>query len=382
MRIGIDARAWHWTGIGRYARNLVRELVLRLGPGDTLVVFGPPSAAADLTLFPRTTFVPVRDSYYSLYEQTGLAARLAGSRLDLLHFLNFNVPVLYRRPYVVTIHDLTRFQFPGQRRQGRLHQWGYEWVFANAVRRARHVLTVSQTAAGELRRTFPEVAGRVSVVTEGVDPLFSADAVPEDESRLARLGVRPPYLLYVGLWMRHKNLPGLIRAFRLLRRDGFRGVLVVTGTGRAWDEDVQALAQVEGVREALVLPGHVADADLAALYRHASAFIFPSFAEGFGLPPLEAMASGTPVVAARSGSLPEILGDAAIFADPQNPSQIADAVHLVLADPDLRARLRLHGLARAKRYSWGAAAEATLRVYRQVLGVLPVRQRAAVRAAP
>ncbi len=374
MKIGIDARAWHWTGIGRYARNLVRELATRLGRSDELVVFAPAAAASDIGRLPRAQFVAVRDSYYSLYEQTGLAWRFQREPLDLLHFLNFNVPVLYRRPYVVTIHDLTRFRFPGQRRRSRLHQWGYERVFGNAVQNARHVLSVSETAANELRRAFPEAAKNVSVVSEGVDAVFSAVPDPGDEERLSRLGVDLPYLLYVGLWMRHKNLPGLVRAFRLLRRGGFRGVLVVTGAGLPWEEDVQALARREGVADAVILPGQVTDHDLAALYRRAAAFVFPSFSEGFGLPPLEAMASGTPVVAARAGSLPEVLGNAALFADPQSPSQIADAVRLILSDQGLRARLRAQGLFRARQYSWGACAEATLGAYRQALEPAPVRR--------
>lgn len=372
MRIGFDARAWGWTGVGRYTRNLLRELTALTDEHEYHVLV-PPRYARAVAALPGVRAVPVRDSYYSPYEQLGLLRILRRLRVDLAHFPHFNAPVLYRRPFVVTIHDLTRFQFSGQRHHSWLHQRAYELVFRSAVRQARAVIAVSAFTKAELLRRFPEAHGKTVVVYEGVAEQHFAPG-EQGEEVLRRLGVGTPYLLYVGLWMRHKNLPGLIEAFRRIRQAGYRGKLVVTGAGRPWDEDVRGLARAAGVEGAVLLPGSVSDLDLAVLYRRADCFLFPSFVEGFGLAPLEALACGTPVVAARTGSLPEILGSAALYGDPQDPRSFADAVALVLKDSALRAELRRAGPRQAQRYRWRVCAVATLAVYERARarsGTLP-----------
>lgn len=372
MRIGIDARAYDWTGIGRYARNILRELAASAlqTPSLSLVVFVPRRFAREVSALPKTAVIPVRESYYSLYEQTGFLHTVRRQRVDLMHFLSFNVPVLYRRPFVVTIHDLTRFTFQGQKHHGWLHQRAYEAVFGSAIRHAAHVIAVSRWTALELLQRFPAVAGRLSVITEGVEEQFvpRPDAEADDGQVLESLGVRRPYLLYVGLWMRHKNLAVVLEAFRRIRDTGFPGTLVITGEGRAWDEDPSSMAASSGVRSSVVLPGRVSDAALVALYRRAEALLFPSLSEGFGLPPLEAMACGTPVITSSAGSLPEILGEAALFVDPRNPRELADAALVLLGDSDLRARLIRAGLERASRYTWRACATETAALYVRVLG--------------
>lgn len=369
-RIGIDARAYGWTGIGRYARNLLATVTAeaRASSGSPLefVVFVPARYARTVAALPRTRVVPVRDSYYSWYEQTGFLARLLSIKLDLLHFLNFNAPIGYRRPFVVTIHDLTRFHFPGQRHQNRFHQWAYARVFRSAVEGAQHIIAVSDFTRMELTQRFPAVSPKVSVVPEGIEETFFAPPSPSDAVVLQRLGVSSPYLLYVGLWMKHKNLPGLLRAFRMARAAGLAGTLVVTGDGESGGDQVRPLAAGEGIENVVTLPGRVSDADLPVLYRQARLFVFPSFSEGFGLPPLEAMASGTPVVAARAGSLPEILGDAALYADPHSSKEMAAALLLLDADPALRRQLQDRGFQRAAQFTWTECGRATLRLYREL----------------
>lgn len=376
MHIGIDARAYGWTGIGRYVRNLLTELAEAAErarasiPVRELVVFAPPRYARSLSSLPRTRVVPVRDSYYSLYEQTGFLKALLAERLDLLHFPNFNAPILYRRPSVVTVHDLTRFRFPGQRHRGPLRQLAYETVFRTAVQHARHVVAVSHFTKDRVLERFPAAASKISVVYQGVEERFFSPAGSGDDDVLLGLGIRRPYVLYVGLWMRHKNLPRLVEAFTMLRASGYSGTLVVTGEGRSWDEDVAGLVERAGVAPHIVLPGRVDDRALAALYRGADALAFPSLSEGFGLPPLEAMASGIPVVAARAGSLPEILGDAALFADPEKPAELAAALQLVISDAVVRAQLVRRGRERASGFSWRRTAQQTLAVYERALGAL------------
>ncbi len=379
MRIGIDARAYGWTGIGRYARNLLAHLVRqneRIG-GQTpeYVLFTPPQYVREVSLLPHVRVIPVRDSYYSLYEQTGFLTRLLATKVDLVHFVSFNVPIAYRRPFVVTIHDLTRFKFPGAKHRDRFHAWAHGNVFRSAVAHARRIITVSEFTKAELLSVFPSAGDRTAVVYEGVEERFftEREALREgtegnrDAEMLARYGIQPPYLLYVGLWLTHKNLPGLLRTFRYLRTAGYQGLLVITGQGRPWDEDIPLRAQREGIADAVRFPGPVTDDILAALYRSADVFLFPSLSEGFGLPPLEAMASGTPVVAARAGSLPEVLGDAALFADPEDPAQIRDAVQRLSTDRELRAHMIERGRERARRFSWALAAERTREEYQRAL---------------
>lgn len=372
MRIGIDARAYDWTGIGRYVRNLLREVTARaaVDRGVEFFVFVPARHAAEVARLPHATPVPVRPSYYSLYEQTGLLAQLLRTKVDVVHFVNFNAPILYCRPFIVTIHDLTRFSFPGQKHRRWLHQWAYEAVFRSAVNGARHIITVSEATRAALYTRFPQARPKTTVIYEGIEDQFrfrySAEAEVADQAVLERLGVRLPYLLYVGLWMRHKNLPALIRAFRLVRDRGFSGTLVVTGEGRPWDENVRALGVAQGVDTRVVLPGRVSDADLAVLYRHTATFVFPSLSEGFGLPPLEAMASGVPVVVTRTGSLLEILGDAAHYARSARPEDLAEAVHRVLHDKDVREGLVRAAASRSARFSWRTCGAQTYALYQQV----------------
>lgn len=387
MRVGIDARAYGWTGIGRYARNLLKHLARQASNAGRAkieyVVFVPPRYARDVSALPGMRAVPVLESYYSLYEQTGFLAQLLSTKTDLVHFLSFNAPVYYRRPFIVTIHDLTRFKFPGAKHHDRFHEWAHGKVFRSAVERSRRIITVSAFTKSELLRAFPAAAGKTAVVYEGVEEQFfsagsrrGADgpsglrpsaATDPDLDVLTLRGITKPYLLYVGLWLTHKNLPGLLKTFRLLQETGYQGLLVVTGAGRPWDENVPALAEREGIAPAVRFPGRVPDRVLAALYRQADVFLFPSLSEGFGLPPLEAMASGTPVVAARAGSLPEILGDAALFAEPKDPAHMADVVRTIHADEVLRQRLTESGRQRARQFSWTQCARATLTEYERAV---------------
>lgn len=376
LRIGLDARAYDWTGIGRYVRNLLLQLTKLLptlpAPWATteLLVLVPPRFAREIADLPHVRVQTVRDSYYSLYEQTLFLRHALETHVDLMHFPNFNAPIAYWRPSVVTIHDLTRFQFPSQRHRGQLHEWVYELVFRSAVRHAKHILTVSACTRDALVQRFPETGEKVSVVYEGVDQQFQCTVEQKRaEARIVLPGIRRPFVLYVGLWMLHKNLNVLIQAFRKYRASGYPGSLVVTGEGRPWDEDVRALAAREGMSEAVVFPGRVSDMDLAMLYRAADALVCPSLVEGFGLPPLEAMASRTPVVAARAGSLPEILGDAALYASVSDPAAFADALRLLHDDPILRARLTERGVARAAQFSWSSCARQTLDAYATALHI-------------
>lgn len=401
----MDARAWNWTGVGRYIRALVREYA-KLDHPHTFTLLMPDDAdaiaqARELTQPQAEKFLfhIVGGSYYSWSEQLILPIKLANVEADLFHFPHFNVPLGFHQPCVVTIHDTTRFYFVGQKRQGLLQQLAYELVFMHAVRAARHVICVSEHTAHELlslrvlsRRILPALrpvpafprqeawapsefpragspatvppASETFVIYEGVDEKFSQSASQQDIMKVRTLiGTDAPYLLMVGVWMSHKNIPRTLQAFQKVRRKHPDLKLVITGKHQAGYVDVLALVADMGLRDAAILPGFVPDKLLPALYQQAQALLFASLYEGFGLPALEAAAAGTPVVASNISSLPEIMDGAAQYVNPESAEDIALGIQAVIDDEKNRQRLIAAGKQRAQTFSWEECAKETLQVY-------------------
>jgi glycosyltransferase involved in cell wall biosynthesis len=237
------------------------------------------------------------------------------------------------------------------------------------VRKARALIAVSEHTKQDVVRHFNAPPEKIAVIYEGVDPHFSrvTDAAALDAT-LTRYGVSRPYIFYGGLWRPHKNVDGLVRAYgALLRRHGLPHCLVLGGREHPDYPAPREAWESLGLGDRIVRPGFVADDDMPALYSGADAFVLPSFNEGFGLMPLEAMACGTPVVASNASCVPEILGDAARYVDPRDPDAIAEGLHAVLTDSALRGELIARGTARLDRFSWDRAAEETLAVYERAL---------------
>jgi glycosyltransferase involved in cell wall biosynthesis len=369
MRIGIDARALGWAGLGRYSRNLLKNLVKQAPRDMEFVVFAPAVFSREFSKMTCVKFVPVTASYYSIREQTIFLASLMQEKLDLMHFLHFNAPVFYRRPSVVTIHDLTRFFFPAQKHKGQLHQWAYETVFRSAINNSSKIITVSEHTKMDLVRYFPKASGKTVTIYEGVDTaMFSKDVLDgKSQERLKKLGIAKPYLLFVGVWMTHKNLPRLLQAFKKVKEGGFSGSLVITGKGQSHHVDVPDLVKGEGMSDYVILPGKVSDEDLPALFQNAEIFIMPSLYEGFGLPALEALACGRPVVASSVSSLPEILGPAAVYFDPYSVDDMAEKIANLIEDMQKQVELVSAGSLQVQKYNWDICAKETLAVYNSVI---------------
>jgi glycosyltransferase involved in cell wall biosynthesis len=277
-----------------------------------------------------------------------LVGRLRYPRADLLHRFDLQLPP-GRLPEVVTVHDLAPLRFPDE---GRLPRHAI-----SGMRRAFGVICPSQFAAGEIR----DLGGvqRVWVVPNGISSDFREDwLLPAD--RLRRLGIRSPYVLHAGGSTERKNLPELAHAWRLVHQSHGEMTLVLCGP------DDQRKAKIFAAVPQTVMPGRLPHAEVAALMRGAAAVVVPSVYEGFGLPALEAMASGTPVVAVRRGSLPEVCGDAAMLVEPSGAA-IAAGLRAVLEFPERSARLSALGRRRAAQYDWDTAARAHLDVYGEVL---------------
>ena len=372
MRIALDARAWNWTGIGRYIRNLAFEYYKnQRGHHFTLLVPEGQEDAIRTELGDTNSifeYIGVEPSYYSLKEQTMFLQQLDDLKhIDVVHFAHFNVPVLYKKPYIVTIHDITRFIFPGQKRQSLLQQVGYEYVFASAVKNARSVIAVSKTTARDMQ-LLPFRAKKIEVIYEGVEQKFFQE-VSEDSRKKVReyINTKNNYILFVGVWMSHKNIFRLIDAFEMVLGAHPDTTLVITGKYQDGYSDLIGYVKGKNLEKHILFPGFVPDDLLPALYREASLMAFPSLYEGYGLPPLEAQACGTPVIASNVSSMPELLQKSAGYVNPESTHDIARGISAILGDDNYANTLRLLGRQNAERFQAVSTAVAHIRAYENAL---------------
>ena len=357
-------------GIGRYTDRLL-TLLPRLFPDDAWVPFCArhPPAAVRAAVDPAagdTVVLPLpRPLLYDAWHLLGIprlawcSTRLRG--LDAVHAPSLAVPAVGDTPLVATVHDHFPAQFP-ETYPGR-GRWFHRRGLAAAGRRARLVICPSEAVAADVRAAGGFDPGRIRVVPMGCD--MSAPAEDVTAGALSRLGVgERPYVLWTGTLEPRKNVPLLLDAFAAARREaGLPHRLVLTGVA-GWaasgvEERLGALEASGDVRRL----GRVGEDDLAALYAGAGVFVLPSLAEGFGLPVLEAMACGTPVVCSDTGSLPEVAGDAARLLAPRDPEAWAAAIVAVLSDPAERIRMARRGRERAAAFTWEACVRATRDVY-------------------
>ncbi len=370
MRIAIDARGYGWAGVGRYTRNLLHNLLKINSEHEFIILVGRKDILAakedvvKLTLNSKVKFKEIEDSYYSWREQTKLLWQLNKIEADLFHFTNFNIPLLFNKPYVVTVHDITRFIFPGQTQQGLFRQVVYEQVFKKAVERARALICVSKTTADDLRG-LPLKLPLSEVIHEGVEDKFNCNISRENRRNVRLLvGGNDPYILYVGVWMNHKNLERLLEAFACVIQKGTKVRLVLTGKSKPGYVEVDKVARLLRLEsDQIIYVGHVKDNLLPALYAEAECLVLPSLYEGFGLPALEAAACGTPVITSNVSSLPEIMGSAAEYVNPEYVPGIARAIEQLLKDSNRREELKGVGKMRAEEFSWRRCAMETLEVY-------------------
>jgi glycosyltransferase involved in cell wall biosynthesis len=372
MKIAIDARKWRDYGIGTYVRNVVRHLAL-LDRETTYFLFcneADESMLRDLA----ENFVPVveRAAGYSVGEHLSIPRKLKQLGTDLYHSPHYVLPLLCPKAAVVTIHDCIHLLFPEYlpNRFAKRYAW---FMMRNAVRRSELILTVSEASRADILSFYPEAdPERLQVVPNAIDEAILQDPGEEEMERVReRYQIRGRFVLYAGNIKPHKNLARLIAAFGLLKqRSGHEDLkLLIIGDEVNRYASLRRSVEAAGVRQDVRFFGFVPDHTLAALYRLASVFAFPSLYEGFGLPPLEAMACGTPVVTSRISSLPEVVGDAAVLVDPYSVDDIASALERVLGDDALRASLVAKGRARVQDFSWARSARAIHAGYMKVLGV-------------
>jgi len=369
MRIGIDA---HTIGSGmggneNYAFHLLKALA-EIDTSNTYILYLTQSSVdtEKLAAPPNFTSVCIRPHTPLVRIPFSLPLALARFPVDVLH-VQYIAPPVCPIPVVNMVHDLAAIHYP-QFFNKREHLRN-RFLLPLNIRRAAKVLTVSEYCKNDIVKTYGVHPDKVVVTYPGVSQHFRPLNDPMlVVSVLHKYGISQPYLLFVGNIQPRKNLRGVIEAFRLLKRDhAIEHKLVVVGRKAFLYSDVFRLVRERALESQIIFTGYVPYEDLPALYNGAALLVYPSFFEGFGSPPIEAMACGIPVVASTAPCFPEILGKAAMLADPRSSPDIAKAIWSVLDDADLRRRLVAEGLNRARALSWEATARKTLAVCQTVV---------------
>ena len=378
----LDARAAtpHYPGIGRYVISLAAALAPQLDPTEQLVLLVDRRQALDL---PGARTVPIAESPFSLAQQWTIPGRVHGLGAAVYHSPYYLMPYRPGVPSVLTVYDLIPLRHPEHSSvRARLL---FRWATRLALRAARHVIAITETARQDFMSEFRLPPRRITAIPLAAGTQFRPQGNRAVAALREKYGLPERFVLYVGSNKPHKNLVGLVAAWsEMIESPGFQAnqglarprrlgeaPLVIAG---AWDERHPEARQLAGELEepAILWLGPIPEADLPALYAAATVFVFPSLFEGFGLPVIEAMACGTPVICSNVTSLPEVAGDAAILFDPAqrgggtSRASLRSALERVLHDEALQAELREKGLARAAQFSWQDTAARTLALYRRV----------------
>lgn len=377
--LGIDATALpaQPVGAGRYILELIRALAA-LDLPDELIVFAYPHGR-ELLALPSNSRVrwvmagPRTPAGRMVWEQLSLPGLARQVGLDLLHSPHYTRPLRLSCASVVTFHDMTFFLCPEL--HTRLRRWFFPAMMRRSARLADGLIAVSESTRQDMLRILKVAPEKITAIPHGLRPEYRP-LLLEGEAAEIRQAVRKKYdlpqqfILSVGTIEPRKNLPALLRAFARLRADGRVGdgiSLVLVGRLGWMVEEVFRLVGELQLQEYVHFTGYLPEGDLPVVYNLARLFVYPSSYEGFGLPPLEALACGVPVITTRAPAMQEIVGEAGVLTPPGDEVALAEAMRSVLADPGLQQELRRKGLARAAQFTWERCATETYRVYRQVL---------------
>lgn len=385
--IGIDARFYGplGKGLGRYTQEIVDNVIaINIDePIDYVIFLSADNFNEFVCANKNVRKELINARWYTLAEQFEVPYKWWKNKIDLMHFPHFNVPLIKVGPYVVTIHDLILTKFPTHRAStlNPFFYWlkdkGYRLIISSAVRFAKKIITVSRFTKLDLIKQFKANDDKIEVTYEGVANLAKDSgslfvAKLENKKTLALYNIQTPFLLYIGNAYPHKNLEGLVSAFSKLHIKYKDLRLVFVGKEDYFYNRVKDFARVnnlwqkENHNSPVVFTGYVPDNDLEILFQEASAYVFPSFYEGFGLPPLEAMAHGCPVISSNRASMPEILGSAATYFNPDSKEEMIEKIEQILNNSEERERLIALGYEQVKKYSWWECALATSKIYQKV----------------
>jgi glycosyltransferase involved in cell wall biosynthesis len=374
VKIAIDIRRMTEFGVGTYIRNVVRTLG-RLDRENEFLLIGPPAKVEEIgALPPNFQAVPLLASDRSVQGYREFRSALQGLKCDLVHIPNlFSMPRALPCPYVMTVHDMLEHMSRAREQSGfwrSVHFQMTKRVLAGAAR----IFAVSNFTRNEIEKLFEIPSDRVEVVYNAIDERFlHGHASAADRDLIARrYQVTYPFLLYAGRISPHKNVVRMIEAFSALKTELERDQaypdlkLIIIGDDLSGNPDLRRTVVRSGVQHDVRFLGFVPIEVLRIFYDEAKIFVFPSLYEGFGLPPLEAMVHGTPVVTSNVSSLPEVVGNAAVLVNPENVFEIMRALRRVLMDQPLRDRMKERGYQQAARFSWETSVRRILEVYGQI----------------
>lgn len=354
------------TGIFTYTKQLITAL-LKLDRKNQYTLIHYRKVGEDLYRKTNELIVPLYEIPFwrEIRKAIVLPLLISRERLDIIHEPRAFNPYLFssHTKKILTIHDLSTFVYPSMHTKSNVLRMNCS--VSASLRKADRIIAVSKHSKREVLRLFHIDEERIEVIYEGVDARFKP--IKKCEGIKKKYGIVGRFILFLGTLEPRKNVNGLIKSFYKLKKMGIEHKLVVAGPEGWKCRDLKETIKQVGLLKEVILPGYVHDDDLPALYSASDLFVYPSLYEGFGLPPLEAMACGTPVVTSNTSSLPEVVGDAAIMVDPNDLNSLADAMYKLLTDEDLAQDMVKKGLRQARFFSWNEAARKTLKVYEDVM---------------
>jgi glycosyltransferase involved in cell wall biosynthesis len=376
VKIAIDIRRMTEFGVGTYTRNVVRTLG-RLDHENEYLLIGAPDRAQEIGPLPANFHaIPLTVPERTLPGYREFRKALAGLKCDLVHVPNlFTIPRALPCPYVMTVHDLLEHMARAREQSGFWRSLHFQ-LTRRVLRGAERIFAVSNFTKSEIEKVFEIPSDRIEVVYNAIDERFlHGHASAADREMIAqRYQVTYPFLLYTGRVSPHKNVVRMIEAFSALKTELQRDQvfpdlkLIIIGDDLSGNPDLRRTVVRSGVQNDVRFLGFVPIDVLRIFYDVAKIFVFPSLYEGFGLPPLEAMAHGTPVVTSNVSSLPEVVGSAAVLVNPENVFEIMRALHRVLIDQSLRSRMKELGYQQVTKFSWQTSVRRILEVYRDPSG--------------
>ena len=382
MRIAIDIRKINEFGAGAYIWNLVRNLASLATDNEYLLIGSRRNLHELGPLPPNFTqlYQPEENSFWRDHFRLPLNLRKHG--VDVFHVPHHDCPILVPSKMVVTVHDCVHVLFPPED-ASRFRNYRVYLHTKKVIQAASHVVAVSNSTKNDLINIFNVDASKVSVIYNALDDRFASTSATEDPVRvLERYQLNDPFILYSGRIRPHKNLQRLIEAFAVLKSeladdDHLRNLkLIIIGDELSKHQYLRLTVVRSGVQQDVRFFGFVPYPILRVFYQLAALFAFPSLYEGFGLPPLEAMANKTPVLASNTSSLPEVLEDAALLVNPENVFEIARGMKAILLDKNLRDRLVARGVKQVMKFSWKVAAERVIDAYKSVVSDELIRRAA------
>jgi len=366
MKICIDARKIADLGIGTYLQNILDQFCKFGSTHQFLLLFAPDKIDAFRQIYSSPQFqLEIENApKYSIAELFTISNKIRRFKADIYHSPHYTVPLFKIKPTIAIIHDLIHLKFP-EYLSSNFARYYAKWMIRHAITTSDHIITISEWSKKDIMEHFKLPAEKITVVYGAVSDSFrQLDKSPIKGFGRFPLKIDGPYLLYCGAFKPHKNLTTLLQAFHRVNRE-LCPYLVLAGDELASYPNLKEQVMRLDLKDRIIAPGRISTDHLIYLYNGAAGFIFPSEYEGFGLPPLESMQCGVPVISSNASCLPEVLGDAALFFEPKSVEQLTVQINRLLTDTDLRQNLIQKGLNQVKKYSWQKSAQQILNIYQK-----------------